>query len=79
MYKHPTSVTNNDTKEKEPLENLRDFMNLSAEDRKKLGLEMKNAWALAEGIRGSFKVLVDEFIQADSARARISIYLRYFK
>lgn len=60
----------------EDYEVIREYMSLPQEDRKQLGYEIKNAWALAEGIRGSFKMLVEDFISADNSRTRLAIYLR---
>jgi hypothetical protein len=50
---------------------------LSAKDRRLISSELKSAWTLAEGIRSSFKVLVDDFIRSDSKRIRLGIFTRY--
>lgn len=58
------------------LKDLNKLMKLSPQDRKLISIEIKSAWALAEGIRDSFKVLVDDFLKSDSHRIQLNIFLR---
>ena len=58
------------------METLKKFMELPAEDRKLLTIEIKGAWAFAEAIRSSFKMLVEDFVETESSRVRLGIYVR---
>lgn len=52
------------------------FLKLSDSDRRGIAKEVKNAWALSEGIRDSFQILVTDFLTADAARLKKGIYAR---
>lgn len=57
----------------ESIEVLKAFIALTPEDRKHIALEVKGAWAFTEGIRGSFKLLIEDFMASESARKRQTI------
>ena len=64
-------------KEETTIEVLKAFIALSSEDRKVIAMEVKGAWTFVEGIRNSFKLLMDEFIGSESSRKRQTIVNRY--
>ena len=50
---------------------------LSRKDRKVLSMELKNSWTLIESIRESFKILVEDFMNSNSARIRLGTFTKY--
>ena len=55
---------------------LEGLIKLPINDVQSISREFKNSWALAEGIRDSFKILVNDFIASESKRIRLGIYIR---
>ena len=58
--------------------NLQALVSLTQKDRILLSAEFKSAWTLSEGIRGSFKLLVEDFIKSSSNRIRLGVFTRYY-
>lgn len=50
---------------------------LSRKDRKVLSMELKNSWTLIESIRESFRILVEDFMNSNSARIRLGTFTKY--
>lgn len=58
----------------EPL--LPSFLQLSSDDRKLLSTEIKTAWKYIEAIRSAFELLIEDFVETESSRVKLNVYLR---
>lgn len=56
---------------------LSQLSSLNRKDRKVLSMELKNSWTLIESIRESFKILVEDFMNSNSARIRLGTFIKY--
>lgn len=56
---------------------LPSFLQLSGNDRKVLSSEIKTAWKYIEAVRSAFELLIEEFVDTESSRIRLNVYLRY--
>ena len=56
---------------------LETLNSLHQKDRQNLSSELKNSWTLVESIRGSFKILVDDFMNSNSARIRLGTFIKF--
>lgn len=69
------SVINNGNPNSDCL--LCQLSSLSRKDRKVLSMELKNSWTLIESIRESFRILVEDFMNSNSARIRLGTFTKY--
>ena len=52
------------------------FLKLSRDDRALLSIEIKLAWKYIEAIRNTFQILIEDFVETESSRVRLNVYIR---
>lgn len=72
----PVVLRNGSSFDEKVLSNLDLLSSLTRKDRKSLSMELKNSWTLIESIRESFKMLVEDFMNSNSARIRLGTFTK---